>query len=107
MTVEVDKVKFPTTHVLVDNTYDFNCRGTARTQSLTTKNYTPEFPTTGGIAGFNHPKCNGMASTWATCLDDHRGPVPGKLRLGGWLARYISQPNIKLVVDEVIADCTY
>ena len=59
-----------------------------------------------GIAGFNHPQCNGIASTWATCLDDHRGPVPGKLRLGGWLARYISQPNIKLVVDKVITDCT-
>ena len=47
MTVEVDKVKFPTTHVLIDTSYDLNCRGTARTQSPTTKNYTPEFPTTG------------------------------------------------------------
>ena len=55
------------------------CQGIARTQSPTTKNCTPEFPTFGGIADFSQARCNALASTWAACLRDHKQPASGKL----------------------------
>ena len=38
-------------------------KGDARTQSPTTKNCAPEFPTFGEIAGFNLAECNAQVST--------------------------------------------
>ena len=57
----------------------FICRGIARTQSPTTKNCTPEFPTFGGIADFSQARCTALASTWAARLRDHKQPASGKL----------------------------
>ncbi len=37
--------------------------GDARTQSPTTKNFAPEFPTFGEIADFNLAECNAQVST--------------------------------------------
>ena len=66
----------------------FICRGLARTQSPTTKNCTPEFPTFGGIADFSQARCNALASTWAACLRDHKQPASGKLTEVCQLGRY-------------------
>ena len=54
-------------------------QGIARTQSPTTKNCTPEFPTFGGIADFSQARCTALASTWAARLRDHKQPASGKL----------------------------
>ena len=64
------------------------CQGIARTQSPTTKNCTPEFPTFGGIADFSQARCTALASTWAACLRDHKQPAPGKLIKDCQLGRY-------------------
>ena len=65
-----------------------NCQGIARTQSPTTKNCTPKFPTFGRIANFSQARCNSLASTWAVCLRDHKQPAPGKLIKVCQLRRY-------------------
>ena len=41
----------------------FAFMGDARTQSPTIKNYAPESPTFGEIAGFSQAGCNALAST--------------------------------------------
>ena len=64
------------------------CQGIARTQSPTTKNCTPEFPTFGGIADFSQARCTALASIWAACLRDHKQPAPGKLIKVCQLGRY-------------------
>ena len=78
--------------------FPFNCQGIARTQSPTTKNCTPEFPTFGGIADFSQAKCNALASTWAACLRDHKQPAPGKLIRGCQLGSYEETVLWKLMV---------
>ena len=70
--------------------FPFNCQGIARTQSPTTKNCTPEFPTFGGIADFNQARCNALASIWAACLHDRKQPAPGKLIRACQLGSYYS-----------------
>ena len=52
-------------YVNSDTYYFLFCfvKGDARTQSPTTKNCAPEFPTFGEIASFNLAKCNAQVST--------------------------------------------
>ena len=79
--------------------FPFNCQGIARTQSPTTKNCTPEFPTFGGIADFSQARCNALASTWAACLRDHKQPAPGKLIRASQLGSYEETVLWKLMVN--------
>jgi len=53
--------------------------GDARTQSPTTKNCAPEFPTFGEIAGFNWAKCNAESPPGGTAFLITVSSVPGKL----------------------------
>ena len=76
----------------------FICQGIARTQSPTTKNYTPEFPTFGGIADFSQAMCTALASTWTACLRDHKQPAPGKLISDSQLVWYEESYRTTLVV---------
>ncbi len=56
-----------------------NVKGDARTQSPTTKNCAPEFPTFGEIAGFNPAKCNAESPPERTARLITVSSVPGKL----------------------------
>ena len=66
--------------------------GDARTQSPPTKNYAPESPTFGEIAGFNRTKCNARSPPGGTALMITVPAVPGKLTSTSYRFLYISRP---------------